>query len=680
MIDQINKEKRQSSLRGLFKSRIGKKLILYILLFSGAVTFFLTTVQIYLDYRFEREVITQKFEQLKLSNLESLENAVWQLNKKNLQLQLDGILRVTDIVYLKITDIDGSLLTQSGLMARKNIEEKDFSLNYEHLGKTHHIGTLHVQITLTGMYDRLINTAILLLISQGVKTFLVSVFILYIFQYLVTRHLLDVVNFARRLEIGKLQTPFYLYQKRDTHKKPDEIDQLVDSLEGMRSKLDDSFQTISNHKTKLEFEANHDSLTQLPNRLMLIKIIQKIILEKTNSFSLIQFELKHFKEINDTLGHSNGDQLLIIVARRVQALLQENDLLARIGNNEFIVLLCNSPDSDSDKSFANNLKQTIIQPTVVSGISVQLEICSGASRYPEHGKNSELLLGNSDVALMVAQAKGLDSVSYSEEIDLRTPRRFRIMSDLHSAIDEEQFTLYYQPQIDCASHSLQGIEALIRWNHPELGLIPPDEFLYFAELGGIINQISLWVIRQAIKDLSKLIQSGIDISVSINISEKNMLSTKCNQEILSVLKEFDIPANKMCVEITENSIMSDPETIIKNLKEIQSLGLKVSIDDYGTGYSSLSYLRLLPANELKIDRSFVMNMHQNEEDRLIIKSTIELAHELGLEVLAEGVEMKEHADYLTEFGCDQLQGYFISRPVPFDDLKNWIENWDNKIA
>ena len=786
--------------KGLFGTEIGKSLIIYILLFSGTVTLILTSIQVYLDYVEERSAIMHKFELINDINLQTIESTLWQLNALSLQLQLDGISQLQDVVFAEVADVDGSVLASSGKRVGNDREEKVYPLHYDFQGITQEIGNLTVQVSLKGMYQRLKNTVIILLISQGVKTLVVSFFILFIFQYLVTRHLFTIVDFAQHFELGRLLTPFQIILNRPVKKTPDELDQLVNSLEVMRAHLNDSFQTLNENKEllakahtiaklasfewdrdsdqiisndsmkylfnvdsdryqcstiqdylsrvfeedrgkvlaikdnihdfqdvikleysihcldgsmkrvvhqaelyqkpqkltpvilstvldvtdvhrqkeKREYEVMHDPVTGLPNRLMMSRAITDAIEHGKHAFSLIQFELRHFRGINGAVGYNNGDRLLQQVAHRVQGILQPNDLLARVASNEFIVLLIGGVDRKDVEVFVEELVAIIAVPIPISGISVQLEIISGVSRYPNSGDSAESLLRNADIALMASSDKATDLTYYSELIDIHNPRRIQIMSDLHSAISDNQFTLYYQPKISSLDQSLSGIEALIRWNHPELGIIPPDDFLHLAELGNMIQKITLWVIQQAVSDISKLLRLDNDISVSINISAKNMLTSECNALILSLLSSLDVAPKNFCVEMTENSIMSDPDTILRHLGQLQSSGLHVSIDDYGTGYSSLAYLRLLRANELKIDRSFVMEMEENVENRLIIQSTIDLAHDLGLTVVAEGVETKPQMDYLTDFGCDYLQGYYIAKPMPYDDLLIWIGDRKNK--
>ena len=676
MHDRPVRNSEKFSFVDLLRTRIGKKLVLYILLFSGAVTFILTSMQVYHDYRFELTVIDQKFKQIELTNIEPLEHSVWQLNKNSLQLQLDGLSRVTDIVYLEVIDVDGSILVNSGSQTNKSFQQRIYPLHYHHLDQQQDIGKLRVQITLTGMYERLIDTVVVLLISQGVKTFLVSLFILYIFQILVNRHLISIVDSAQKLENGELQTPIVLAEKRRVTDKPDELDILVDSLDKMRANLGRSFKTINRQKTQLEYEVTHDFITKLPNKLLLNRRINENIENDITQFSLIQFKIKHFKDINDTLGHSNGDLLIQLLVARMNDYLDKDKLLARVSNSEFVILLNDPYNKKDTEIFIRHFTQLVNKPIEVSGISMQLEICAGISIYPQHGNNAEQLLRSVDIALVNALDNGLDLQVYSEEIDFHTPRRLIIMNDLHSAIVREEFLLYYQPQINCRNNSIHGIEALIRWRHPQLEMVPPDEFINVAELSGLIRQLSVWVIKQACIDYSRLAYKKLSPTLSINLSAKNLLSADCNSQILTMLKGFNIPTNKFCVEITENSIMAEPETVIQHLSELKAAGVNISIDDYGTGYSSLSYLRLLPANELKIDRAFITDMHDNLEDKLIVNSTIKLAHQLGLNVIAEGVELEEHISLLKEAGCDHAQGYYIGRPMPFDELLEWMAEWD----
>jgi len=417
----------------------------------------------------------------------------------------------------------------------------------------------------------------------------------------------------------------------------------------------------------LEYQALHDSLTGLPNRAMLHRATADTLRANNGKkgLALLLLDLDKFKEVNDTLGHRTGDQLLKLVAARLQATLMPFDaLLSRLGGDEFAILLrdCASPETATD--IAHILVAALRQPLEVEGIFIELGGSIGVAVYPMHGGTSHALLRCADVAMYAAKAQGMGVSLYNNTYDAHNPRRLAMITDLGTAIRNKQLKVHYQPRYDLQQRQWRGCEALLRWQHPSLGFIPPCEFVQFAETSDLIRPLTLLVARGAIEQIRAWRDRGLNIAVSVNLSTRNLLDVTLPEALSGLLEEYGVPPSALELEITETALMTDPERAMQVVARIAELGMALSIDDFGTGYSSLAYLKRLPLHALKIDRSFVMDMLDDEQDAIIVRSTIGLAHSLGLRVIAEGVENSATLEQLREFGCDEVQGYLLGRPLP----------------
>ena len=418
----------------------------------------------------------------------------------------------------------------------------------------------------------------------------------------------------------------------------------------------------------LEYQALHDSLTGLPNRSQLHRATAEALRANANSgrmgLALLLLDLDRFKEVNNTLGHRTGDLLLKLVALRLQtALVRYDALLARLGGDEFAILLRICPDAEAAQTIAKELLGELRQPLEVEGIFIELGGSIGVSVYPQHGGTSHALLRCADVAMYAAKTDGLGVSLYNNTFDAHNPRRLAMITDLGTAIRREQLNVHYQARYDLQNRCWKSCEALLRWHHPTLGFIPPMEFVQFAETSELIRPLTLLVARRAIQQIQDWHARGLNISVSVNLSTRNLLDVTMPEALAELLKEYGVPPSALELEITETALMTDPDRAMQVVARIAELGMSLSIDDFGTGYSSLAYLKRLPLHALKIDRSFVMDMLDDEQDAIIVRSTIGLAHSLGLRVVAEGVENTQTLERLREFGCDEAQGYVLSRPV-----------------
>jgi diguanylate cyclase (GGDEF)-like protein/PAS domain S-box-containing protein len=423
----------------------------------------------------------------------------------------------------------------------------------------------------------------------------------------------------------------------------------------------------------LEYQALHDGLTGLPNRTLLYdRIIQGILVGQgeKQSLSLIILDLDRFKDINDTLGHYYGDILLQHIGQRIKKVVKESDTVARLGGDEFAVLLP-SGNVDSAVCIANEIIQSLEAPFEIEKQTLTIQPSLGIAIFPEHGEDVETLVRRADVAMYTAKRSGTGFAIYSTEKDPNSLNRLMLMNDLRQAIDKDELMLYYQPKVDMKTNQIIEVEALVRWIHPQYGFIPPDEFIPIAEQNSLIHPFTLWVLKKAMKQCYVWKNQGIPLKIAVNLSTRN-LQDRLPEQVAAILNECQMDSSSLVLEITESFLMEDPIRAKDILIQLKAMGVKLSIDDFGTGYSSLGYLKKLPVDEIKVDKSFVIQMNEDKNDAMIVRSIINLAHNLGITVVAEGIENLEIWNMLIKLNCDVAQGYFISRPLPSDDLSIWL--------
>lgn len=436
------------------------------------------------------------------------------------------------------------------------------------------------------------------------------------------------------------------------------------------------------HLTALEYQATHDDLTGLPNRKLLYQHMDKALVryqdEKNGFFALLLIDLDRFKEINDTLGHFTGDIVLKQLGPRIMPYLAKGDTLARLGGDEFALLLRSVNSEEQAVAVMAQMVEAMESPFELDGMELQVGASVGMAFYPQHGDDTATLMRCADVAMYQAKHASEDFAIYSRYRDPNSPQRLLLMTELKRAIEEDQLELYYQPKAHLHNAQVYGVEALVRWHHPEQGFTKPDQFIPDAEMGGLIKPLSIWVLRNALKDCRRWHDMGRKISVAVNISMRSLQDNELPELVADLLSEYSIAPEYLYLEITESALMSDPIRAREIMEYLNEMGIGLSIDDFGTGYSSLAYLKELPVSDLKIDKGFVQDMEQNESNAIIVRSTIDLAHNLSLKVTAEGVEDLSNWDLLVILGCDDVQGYFLSEPLNYTDFNRWIIQWESQ--
>jgi len=433
--------------------------------------------------------------------------------------------------------------------------------------------------------------------------------------------------------------------------------------------------SVKNQFVALRHQAMHDALTGLPNRTMLFDRLDRAIDEARRargSMALLLMDLDRFKEVNDTFGHHFGDALLKTVAFRLTNQLTSSDVVARLGGDEFAIVLADAVDSRNVAMAARRILNTLQQPFVVDGQVLEVGGSIGIALYPAHGTDARTLLRRADVAMYAAKQSQIGYTFHSDDHEPRSADQLSLVVEMRHALERNEFELFYQPKLHLRSGLVTRVEVLLRWNHPTRGTLSPALFIPIAERTGLIRTISDWLLDRALQQCREWQDAGAPIHLAVNLSAKSLQEQTLPSKINDVLKKWDVDPRFLKIEITESSIMADPAHALAIMAMLQSIGVRLSIDDFGTGYSSLTHLRELPIDEIKIDKSFVTGMNSSDADAAIVRTVIDLAHNLGKQVCAEGVEDEATWRRLCEMGCDLAQGYWISRPLNAADLMTWL--------
>jgi len=462
---------------------------------------------------------------------------------------------------------------------------------------------------------------------------------------------------------------YYLYVKR--YKKF-----VVKINQELESEVASKTLELKEKNKNLEHIAHHDSLTKLPNRLLFLdRLEQNIKYAKRHKtqVSILFLDLDRFKEINDTFGHESGDKLLKNITLKLKSCVREYDTIARLGGDEFTVIIEGAKNKQL-LSIIQKIINIMEDPIEINGNAMHTTFSIGVSSYPEDGNTTEILLRNADTAMYKAKDKGRNTYEfYNESMTEQVLKRVTLETDLREAIENNDFQAYYQPKLNAISNKVVGMEALVRWNHKTRGMIPPDEFIPLAEEIGLIGKIDEWMMLKTLETANEWYLEGLFFGkLSLNVSMKQLEDKSFVQGVKNIISQTNFDPKLLELEITESQIMKEPEATVSILNNIKSLGVTISIDDFGTGYSSLSYLKRLPIDRLKIDKSFIQDIPENEDDTAIVQAIIVLAQSLNLKIIAEGVETVEQKDFLIASGCEHIQGYYFSKPLPEDAYKEFL--------
>lgn len=440
----------------------------------------------------------------------------------------------------------------------------------------------------------------------------------------------------------------------------------------------------SNWKLKSYYDATHDSLTDLPNRIEFYSRLKEAILlagREDSKLVLMSLDLDSFKDVNEVYGNRCGDLLLIGIAERLRSLLSGSDVLSRTGGDEFSIF-CTIPDYEVGIEIARRIHAAFETAFDVQDHAVDIKASIGIASYPVHGDTAEWLMQKAELAMHASKQVSHGYMEYNTGLKADSKRRVLLLKNLKTAIEEGGLSLHYQPKIDLKTRSIKAVEALVRWEHPEHGRISPEEFIPLAEQNRLIQPLSHWVIHTAIQQINEWHRRGINLDMAINISTHDLAGDNLPATINSMLDEMTIAPEHITLEITESSLMQDQHHARGIIQALSDLGLQISIDDFGTGYSSLAYLSQLSVDEIKIDQTFVMGMNERAQDATIVKATIDLAHNLGKRVTAEGIEDSEAMQRLCTWDCDTGQGYYFSPPMTASDLETWLREsgWQRRTG
>ncbi len=664
-----------------------------------------------LEFTNEQELLKRSATTLNLFS-GSAQNAILGMDLGALDSLVKHILDNPGIVYARVRDKQGKTLAEGGdhdaLMrpfvddhrledARDGVFDTyaDIIISDETYGRVELGISTH---TLEATIRKARNESFII---AGLVLGLVGMFSAFLIFYL-TRGLSALKTATQRIASGD-----FGYQIEITGK--DELAQTAASFNEMSSQIRASYEEIKNaedevrklnevleervlQRTKqlsslneeLEHQTFHDALTNIPNRVLFQDRLSQATLQlqrEKKPFAVFQIDLDRFKAINDTLGHDVGDMVLQETARRLQSVLRETDTAARMGGDEFALVLPGISDMTAAGVVAQKLIDAAVKPIIIRGHTLDVGASIGIALAPLHGEGGDDLMRRADAAMYEAKQTRGGYSFFREDLEMMVQERNLQLAELRNAIANDEMVIHYQPKIDFATHVISGAEALVRWQHPTRGLIFPDDFIPLAEKSGLIKLLTAVVLKKALAQCAIWRNQGLSLTMAVNISTINLQDEGFAMRVTEILKEQNAEASWLELEVTESAIMSNPLLAIANIKVLSEMGAQISIDDFGTGYSSMTYLKKLLVAKIKIDKSFVMEMATDQSDSVIVQSTIDLGHNLGMKVVAEGVEDAESWARLKELGCDAAQGYYMSRPLSAEKFADWLTHspWAGKF-
>ena len=598
-------------------------------------------------------------------------------NRDSLVSFMDYALLTGEILFIEIENAQGSTISSH---ESTSVTSDDF-IEDEHLGQHGddiYFMSIPLRINIDGFqnsvlklgFDETVVVEKIATVNQSsiiiLGVYFIGILLLMgFFTRVITLPLRKLQDWSRNVAKGETDNEVRL----DTYVK--EVDSLSNDLEKMRRSLVELAE-------RMHYKAMHDELTGLPNRTLNDDRLDQAVTRATResgSFAVLLLDLDRFKDINDTLGHSIGDEVLRVVASRLNAGIRESDTISRIGGDEFCAII-EGTERVVAENIAMKLANAIEPPFQVNGHTLQVGTSIGIAVFPDDGITPELLVQHADVAMYEAKYKGLKIASYHEDMDRHRFEDMQLSVELRDAVDAGQFEAVFQPKIDLRTGRPCGCELLTQWKHPRYGLIMPEKFIPLAERENLVGHLTLMVFADHADELKSIVNNYEQFQVSINVSPINLLDTSLLDELKEIMNKTGFPVSRLSMEVTENAIMSNPLRSARVLEEFAKAGIQVSVDDFGTGYSSLSYLQKFPINELKIDKSFVIGLHEESNNYPIVNATIAMAHDLGMTVVAEGVEELRVLEILEQLGCDYVQGHHFSRSLVYEDLDRWLGEFD----
>lgn len=607
------------------------------------------------------------------------------------------------IVYARVVDRGGMVLAQAGAPAllqrpfhsdpqKNGLAEDvydafaDISVSQTRYGRVE-IGfsTASIRHVLDAARQRTVTIAV-------AEMALVALFSFFLGLYL-TRGLTALKQATQRIAKGELGYEIEIHGRdelaqtarafnemsRDLHSLYEQRRRAEEELSRLNQDLERRVQLRTEQLTeayqRIEHQALHDPLTNLPNRSLFQDRLRQSVLtgqRENRLFALAMMDLNHFKEINDSLGHHSGDLVLQETAARLRGALRQSDTIARLGGDEFVMILPTVKDMASAAAAATKIIDALDQAMNIEGQAMHVGASLGIALFPRDGDDPAQLMRHADAAMYAAKRAKLGFSLYSKEMDQTGIEHVNLQKDLMNAIGQHQLILHYQPKVDLSSGRVSGVEALVRWEHPERGLLYPADFIPLAERTGQIKPLTRWVLDSALDQCRRWHEAGLDLTVSVNVAPPSLQDLQFPNEVAAAIHRLGASPSWLELEVSETGIMMDPPRAIEVIKALNELGARIVIDDFGTGYSSMAYLRKLPIAKIKVDRSFVRDMLKDKNDEVIVRSIIGLGHNLGLNVVAEGVENMETWNRLKALQCDAAQGYCLARPIPARELERWL--------
>jgi diguanylate cyclase (GGDEF)-like protein len=712
-----------------FKKGIGISLLRYVFSCYLVIALLVTGIQLVSEYLHVKSDVFSDIYALEKTFKNSFTNSIWSFDTPQLEATLFGMTKINTVSGIKITNDHNKILASIGdvvtedslIFSSKGLESPgmkeidlmkkgstvrqtlfEYTFPIEHLeednGLIQLIGYGNIYTDVNTIIDRVKYSFILIIINSIIKTAALWLIFLYFINRFIAKPLSALANAASALNPEKLETLRSSQALSDVvnAKRNDEVYLLAANFDQMRIAIVDKIEIIESQKHELEervlertkslskanedlrYLALHDALTSLPNRKLFQDRLEQFLKmgQRYNSrFIVASIDLTKFKAINDNYGHQIGDVILVEVARRLSGVLRSTDTLARMGGDEFYALF--SLDNDSNgEAIVRKLHKALQDPVVcnngadIESILVRANV--GTAIYPRHGEEADTLVKNADMAMYQAKNAGISYALYSPEEDSLLRRQLQLSQDFKTAIENSELFLLYQPILEIKTKRINKIEALVRWQHPSLGIISPVEFIPICERNGSIHELTRWVLHQACKQFKSDYQADTALSISINLSGLVFSQPDIPDILENICRMSNIPPGNINLEITESTAMAEPDQAIKILNQLTGKGFTVSIDDFGTGYSSFSYLIMLPVNELKIDKSFLLHMGKNSDK--VIKAMIDLAHSLDMKVVGEGVETKALFDLLESMNCDYAQGYYLAKPLSAAEMHTLLRN------